>query len=201
MKRSPLPAYYPYGFAVSEEAWRRFSFDELPGALGSAGKAEAVHAAQLLAGRLHGAMPEGRAARSGELLAMGLIGEALRAVAYSYCTEVRIGAFGHALAYAGERTEPGETLTALLGQFPPVAARVAGFSTAAYLADVSGPIAGASRVALEAVLLALVNENPAMRPYAVLHDDSSMQAKASYGPTLNAIETFFAKLPPTPARS
>lgn len=198
MKQSPLPPYFPYGFAVSEAAWRRFEVGTLPGARGTATKGETVHAAQRLAGALHGAMPEGRPARAGELLAMGLLTDALRAVAYHYCSEVQIGAFDHALAFAAERTAPRKVITGLLTHFPPAAAYSGDFEASAFLSERNAPIAGEARIALETVLLALANENLAMRPYTLLHDDAPLRATDAYVATLNAFDLFFAKLPPHP---
>jgi len=192
---SSLPPYFPYGFALSGDAWWRFSCGDLPGALGDAERTQVVHAAQLLAGRLAPAMPKDRPARAGELLAMGLIMESLRYLALHYCVQLNPGVLDDAITTADVDTVALPTVQGFVALYPPCAVHAGQMGPEDYLELNTRPLDGEGRAALETLLLAVTNENPAMQPYATLHDDAPLRALGSYPRFIASLEKFFASQP------
>lgn len=194
----PLPPYFPYGFAISGDAWRRFSCGNLPGSLGKAERTQFVHAAQLMAGRLSPAMPDGHPARAGELLAMGLITEALRHMAAHYCVLLNPGVLDDAITTADAGAVSWPTVQGFVALYPPCVVHAGQMDSDDFLELDSAPLGGEALAALETLLLAVTNENPAMQPYAVLHDDAPLRALGAYPAFIEALERFFAAQPPHP---
>ena len=198
MHSTSPPPYFPYGFAVSGDAWKRFSFADLPGALSRPRKADIVQAAQLLANRLQEATPADQPARAGELLAMGLIIESLRTIAYHYATALHPRAFANALEHASLSVPSGPALEQVVDAFPSASSHASGADPRRILREPAAPMDGCERAALEAVLVSLSNDNPAMLPYVVLHDDSDLRSTGAYLALLRALGAYFEKLPPHP---
>lgn len=129
---------------------------------------------------------------------MGLIAEALRQVAVQYCVRLNPGALDDAITASDAGVVAWPAVQGFVNLFPPCAAHAGQMHPEDYLSIESEPLHGEARAALESLLLAVTNENPAMAPYAALHDDTALRALGAYPAFIDALEQYFATQPPHP---
>ena len=195
---------FPYGFHVSQEAWARYDIPSLRHPAGREGAvAGQVYVVRGLADRMNRARDFGRPgvkpARTGELLAMGLVTDILRYIATWYCTEEQPGSMSRGLAWVRERQGPALEelpLPAFVGQYAPQRVRDGKMAADGYLTESTGNLSNREVVARECLLLFVSMLNPAMRPYHDLYDDKPLRAVAPYEQLVGALEQYFERQPP-----
>jgi len=195
---------FPFGFHVTRKAWDRYQVATLRRpANEAAGITEHVYRIRGLADRINRerdfGRPGVRPARTGELLAMGLILDILRYVADLYCEEEVPGVMGrgleHVRAHAGGPVAD-TPLPAFVAQYTPRRVMSGLLSEEAYLEARSDRLSNREGVARELILLHLAVLNPAMRSYVELFDDADLRVAAPYERLVHGLETFFAGQPP-----
>jgi glycosidase len=190
------------GFPVSRQARDRFRISDLVASPGEAAGG-AMSALRSLADRLNASRDSQTSALSpvhaGRLASFSLITEVLRYLADRYCTRDYSGAMLEALDTARATNGPAfieRPMRAFVDLYPPERVRRGEQETAAY---VEGATAGRPNryvVAREIVLLRLATENPALKPFQELYDDTDLKRQAPYEPLVDSLESFFATRPP-----
>ena len=198
------PAYFSQGFPLSRRAYAMLDASSLArlGDLRGEDEARAARAwADRIRARANPARPDPKPATAGELLAMALLSDILRYVADNYAVRYQPGAYGRGRVYAESTIGSDDTAVAQVnfaGHFPAAPLLDHPKETAAYLAGASRALPNVDLVAREALLLAVTNGNPALRPYRLLFDDVEIGALPSYRRYVPALESYFRNQPPSP---
>jgi len=194
---------FPFGFHLTRKAWDRFYIGTLRRpASEAAGITEHVYRIRGLADRINRqrdfGRPGVRPARTGELLAMGLILDILRYIADLYLEEEVPGVMARGLDDV--RTRVGAAVAdtpppAFAALYTPQRVMNGALTEEAYLAGRSDRLTNVEGVARELILLHLAMLNPAMRPYQELFDDTDLRAAVPYERLVHSLETFFSRQP------
>ena len=199
-------------FHLSRKARERFQFDEA--LFSQSGKVVFANfrAARVFAQKINDQRdlarhPE-KAARAGDINAMGMIDEILHMVVASYHRQVDSAALEKALVYLiqqiGDQAVE-KTLRLSVEQFPPLAVYRGEVSVEDYMNAQSRIHLGNGvylevsnrRLILEELLMVwLINMNPACAPYRDLFDDADLQKMSAYPLMMDKLHDFFALMPP-----
>jgi glycosidase len=194
--------YFPFGFPVSEKAWRRYRIDSLLPAQALHDSAQQVYAIRTLAARLNAqrnfGIPGTKPARAGELLTMDLLVDVLRYIATVYLEEDHPGIMNAGYAFTEKQagTAVVETPPAfLIDLYPPVPVRRGEIASHQFLREGRPRLSNREVVGRELLLLDLALSNPAMRGYGELFDDPDLFRLAPTGSLLKSLEQFFETQP------
>lgn len=202
-------AYFPQGFSISLPVWQRYRVRQLeeeasaqPGANRWSGRiAVARNLADKMNARRDLERPGAFPARAGELLTLGLLTDVLRFMGETYCRDVCAGVVSQSLEWVRERFGPEtaeETVEAFTAEFPADAVRRGRVAQADFLREASNGLPHRERTVLEIILLALINDDPAVKAYHELHDDTHLRRHTAYPALIAALDAFFAAQPPVP---
>ncbi|MBN2311517.1 MAG: alpha-amylase [Candidatus Hydrogenedentes bacterium] len=197
-------AYFPFGFPLSRAAWDRYGIERIAGHPAGPDDGGAVYRVRQLAERMNEfrarqAGPNEPAVRAGELLAMGLVQDALRAVIDFYCADQVPGVLGTARDWLRARyglETADDPPTAFANLYPPWPCMASGLGETEYLMDSTAGRPNQDIVTAELILLALAVDNPAMAPFTELFDDTELREAAPYPAFVKGLDTFFDTQPP-----
>ncbi|MDQ1255786.1 MAG: hypothetical protein QG656_380, partial [Candidatus Hydrogenedentes bacterium] len=190
--------YYVFDFPLSRKAWDTFDIGAFvaPGA-----RKGGIQAARLLADSMNRSNAAAQPVSAGQLLAMGLLEDALRYIVDEYCGRhfpaSMPEAIEHVRVRAGEvaATKP---ITAFLRLFPPLTVFREEETESNYLDGVTAGQPNRQILAEELALLALAVENPALKPFHTLFGDAALRRAAPYVEFVACLDAFFATQPPMP---
>ncbi|MFH1845453.1 MAG: alpha-amylase family glycosyl hydrolase [bacterium] len=137
--------------------------------------------------------------RAEPLITLGLIADALRYVARTYCLRDNPGILADGLADVEKRLGPAQSRKpplAFIRLFPPRERLEKEVTPRKYLTGSDDGISRLDAVVIEIILLYLTMRNPASRPYRELFDDNELQHESPYVPFVVRLEEFFAEQPP-----
>lgn len=195
--------YFPFGIQISAHAWRRFRVADLAPLEDEPGRRPSILPVRHLADRMNESRATGAdgrpPARAGELLLAGLLQEVFRYLMDRYCEDEQPEALRRAVAWvAASRGEATAHLSmaAFLDTFPPLRVMQGRQSHDDYRRAASGPSPERDALVRESILLTLVNENPALKTYRELFDDTELRRTTPYEQYLSSLEVYFDSLPP-----
>jgi glycosidase len=139
-----------------------------------------------------------RAVHAGALNAMGIIDEALHAVAALYRRQRDPQAMLEALTWFESRLgrKPLDaTLLAFTEQFPPAAVHRGRRQPAEWLAGATAEVPHRAVALEELIMLWLANGNPAFRNFAELFDDEALKKSSAYPQITTALRDYFETRP------
>ncbi|HEY6009350.1 MAG TPA: alpha-amylase family glycosyl hydrolase, partial [Geobacteraceae bacterium] len=188
--------YFPYSIQISRQGWKLL--DTAGTAVASRSGEPFIVFARRVARALQDRLPPGAApVRGGELNLYALLNRAMRHVITRYASEQNPGVLPRGSAAAGFPVSS-----------PPFADQVAAFmrhfpSRAADGTQVLSPETGpdADLYLSEALLLRLAGDNPALAPYAPLHDDGELAADVPFRKLVEGLERYLTRQSPFAATS
>ncbi|MEM8963213.1 MAG: alpha-amylase family glycosyl hydrolase [Acidobacteriota bacterium] len=137
---------------------------------------------------------DGEGPSAGELLALGLISDALHRLIERYRVDRRDDVIARALDYLasqhGEDTVD-RMLERFVTRFPPAPIRAGELDVDTYLEQDEDGVSNRERVFESLLLLYLINDNPAFAPVWPLLDDRALDAETDYREIVSSLETFF----------
>lgn len=195
--------YFPFGFQISSKAWERYRVTDLVTGDIRLGARPSMHAIRHLTDRMNEARASGAdgkpPVRAGELLLFGVLNEVFRHVIDRYCHEEQPGILGDSLEWTRDQSSA-ETverpMRSFADQFPPMRVHQGLQSREEYRRAVIEEDAPCQTALRETILLAVMNENPALRSYKELFDDASLRQETPYPELLASLEAFFRERPP-----
>jgi len=202
------PIHFPFGFPVHREGRGAF----LAGIDGEVREDEngfpvpSMAAMRTLADRLNRerdfSQPGTKPARAGELLAWGLLCDVYRYLIDHYAVEEQPGVLVRGLKKlrqdAGEAVAEGPWAP-FVDLYPPEAVATGRTSAGIYLASSEGPLTKGELVSSEMLILRLCMDNPALRPYLGLFEDSRLRAACRYADLTAGLEAWLDTQPPLAA--
>ena len=193
--------FAPCGYLVGTDVWRRFGLSEAARAQEPNSGVMRARAARILAARLNMgrdfSIPGTLPARAGEILAMGLLTEALRYVAEHYCLGVNPGVVAKALSRLDK--EPADrAISAFAAFFSPLSVLRGELDVEQYLAGAVQDVPNRETAVLESMLLQVTTENPALAAYREVHDTAELKKNAPLEWYIGRLEAWFASQPPHP---
>jgi len=198
------PAYFGQGFPISAEAHRVLALGDVPPVGSLRGPAQ-TRAARVIADRLNDRKsfdrPDIKPARSGELMATHVLLEILRHICDEYSLEHNLGVYPRGRervrAEHGPHAADG-TQNVFVDCFPPQEVLDDPARREGYLTRSEGVLANPDLVTREALLLRWCNLNPALRPYALLHDERALAETTPYKAYQSTLTAFLEGEPPYP---
>lgn len=190
-----------FEFHVSRSARDRYGFDDSLFSLSGNVVFANLAAIREFAHRMNRARdvdrhPE-RTVNPGALNAMGLIDEALHAMAAQY-RRANPGVMKNALRWAASRLGKGDlerTLLAFVEHFPPLDVYRGQLQPNQWLSGASDGVPNPEIALEELLLLWLANLNPVFQDFKELFDDEPLTRATSYPQLTGAIPEFFSSLP------
>ncbi len=153
-----------------------------------------IHAAEQFAARLNRSGVMAEPINAGQLLALGVIDEALNRALLHYESNYFPNAFAAALSWLegqlGQSTLNG-VLSAYCEHFPPAAVFQGQLSIEAFLAADSGGIPNRRIMLHKVIVLWVMNQNPALRLLITLFDDSGLAEQTAYRQLIDSMHGFF----------
>ena len=207
MKDSRIPAredYFPLELQISNESWNRYDIsngillhkweDAVP---------PSPYSFRILASRMNKkrdftSFPSTKPARAGDLMAAGLINEIFRYVSTGYRLERNPDIFQEAITFIDSKhggNAVAKTLETFIEEFPPYKVHRKETTALDYLKEKKESFANFNYTAKEMFLLTLSLENPALKQYRELFDDTRLARKAPYEHLMRSLEQYFAKMP------
>ncbi len=190
-------------FHISREARELYDFDQSLFTLTGNVIFANFHAARVFVQKMNRRRdlvryPE-RAAKAGQINAMGLIDEILHYVVQQYREEKKPTVMKEALDWLGESV--GEqalesTLRRFVEEFPPLTVYRQEIGVDDYLEGETEGIPHRQMVLEEMVLLWLANDNPGFSPLIELFDDAELEKETSYREMMSGLHAFFDTQPP-----
>lgn len=194
--------YFPFGFALRNDVWKRYNVAELADAGEPADKPVDTRSVRLFAQRINddrGAHAESAPpVGAGQLLTLGILNEVLRYLIDYYCVQQLPGAMQSAFDFTKLREgEPvvNEPPPAFIDEYPPQRVQLGKLQPDEYLSSKEDQRPVRELTAREMVLLSLSMSNPAMRAFFPLFADDSLRARVPYAPLVVSIEQFFESQP------
>ncbi|MCX5756988.1 MAG: alpha-amylase family glycosyl hydrolase, partial [Candidatus Hydrogenedentes bacterium] len=190
--------YFPLGFPIAEQAWRRWDAAELAAEMTKRPSYAYRGLADRVNSTAHFHTYPSRPVRAGELMAFGLLNEILRYVANGYCLDDHPGIMLEGLEAI--RTTDGlplveKPLYAFVALYPPPQVH-SGQAPEAFLAESEAPAPRRYDATREILLLNLSMANPAAEAIRPLFDDADLQRQTPYLSLVERIERFFRNQPP-----
>jgi glycosidase len=139
------------------------------------------------------------AVKAGDLYAAGLLDEILHLVVDMYLENVNPKALQQALSFSQEKVtlEPFlETQRTFVQEFPPTDIFKGKLSVDEYLERSSEGTPHREVVLEESLMLFLANENPALKRFHELFDDTVLETQTAYRGVIKNVGDFFAAQPP-----
>lgn len=202
---TPERRYFPYGFPLSEIAWRGFHLETAREGGGEHAIPERVRAVRTLVNRMNAqrdfSAPGVKPARAGELLAIDLIQEILRHLTLLYAEEHFPGVLARGLRTVASRAGAAVAelpLPLFVRRYPPLPVRMGQLREGRFLAGGRPSLSNRESTAAEILLLQVALENPAMRPYAELFEDPELYRGARTADLLRELDRFLEEQPPVP---
>ena len=197
---------YPLGYLISQRAYQEFEINRILSEHPHVNhKGRQVLIARFLSREMNTkrdfTRPETRPARAGEMLAMGLLTDILRYVISLYCEEFYGGVLERTMMWTRLRTESRVVdlpTTTLIRLYPPKPVLDNDLSAEDFLEQRWGGLKHREVALRELVLLALSMENPALKPYRELFDDSELRESSPATLLLEHTEQYFGTQPPFP---
>ncbi|MGL4609364.1 MAG: alpha-amylase family glycosyl hydrolase [Trueperaceae bacterium] len=140
-----------------------------------------------------------KAVKAGDLYAAGLLDEILHLVVDVYLENVNKKALQQALGFVQEKVALEPFLVSqhrFVQEFPATEIFQNKIGVEEYLARSSGGVSHREIVLEETLMLYLANENPALKKFQELFDDTVLQTQTAYTGVIKNVATFFAKQPP-----
>ncbi len=191
-----------FAFQISRDARERYGADDIV-VQASAGDPSAFATTRRLAQRMNElddrSRDPARVVHGGQLAALGLLTEILRAVAALYREQMKPTVMGDALAALRARLGDAgvqQTLEAFVERFPIAGESSGGSGATEYLAGATNGVPNGERALSELLVLWLSNANPAVAPFRELLDDEPLAAGAPYGDVIAGLVGYFATQPP-----
>lgn len=189
-------------FHVSRQARDRYQFDEAIYALSGNVIFANFQAARTFAQKINQKRdivnhPE-RAARSGEINAVGLIDEILHYVIALYREQRSPQLMAEALNWLKERIgarDVERTLVLFATEFPPLAVYKGEISLAEYYEGSTDGVPNEQVLLEEMLMLWVANKNTALASYQELFDDERLSSETSYSPIMAELHQFMETQP------
>ena len=204
LKAAPesLMATMLFEFHVARDARDRYQFDERLFAYDGTVIIGDFMAARRFALRMNAVREADKnpqqAVRASDIYAMGLLDEVMHVMIDRYRQQTDPGVFARALAqlrqHLGDEAMA-QTLRAFLQRFPPLAVYRGEMTEDAWLVGSSNGLSHEEMALEELAMLWIANQNPALKPYHNLFDDSSLAQTTAYLPTIQGLRGFFDKAP------
>ncbi len=194
--------YFPFGFALRGDVWKRYRVDEIADVDESRDKPIDTRGVRVFAQRLnedHGARVESAPPiGAGQLLTLGVLTEVLRYLIDYYTDQQQPGAMQGGFAFAKSREgEPvvAEPPPVFVDEYPPQRVQLGKLQPSEFLTTHEDDKPAREVTAREMVLLSLAMSNPAMRQFFPLFADDSLRARAPYVPLVVNLEQYFNEQP------
>jgi glycosidase len=139
------------------------------------------------------------AVKAGDLYAAGLLDEILHLVVDTYLQNVNPKALQQALSYSQEKVtlEPFlETQSRFVQEFPSTEIFKGQLTVDEYLNRSTQGVQHREIVLEESLMLYLANENPALKRFQELFDDTVLETQTAYRGVIKTVDVFFATQPP-----
>ena len=200
-----ISRYFPYGIPITENARNRFDANTLDTLEVEVSASARFRFARTLASRMNEgrdfSLSDTRPARAGELLAMMLLNEVFRYLVRFYCRDVNPSAIDGGLAYT-QKSRGAEvvnnTLPAYVYYYPPAPMQQQSVTAEDFLAGHIGNISNKELTFVEILIVQMAHENPAMRTYRPLFENSGLRATTPYDAFFAGLEEWFASQPAFP---
>ncbi len=189
-------------FHISREARELYDFDQSLFTLTGNVIFANFHAARVFAQKMNQRRdlvryPE-RAARAGQINAMGLIDEILHYIVQRYRQQRNPAVMQEALDWLEEHVGAenlDRTLRRFVDKFPPLAVYRQEIDVDDYLEGETDGVPNRRIVLEEMLLLWLANENPGYSPFIELFDDTELEKETTYREVMSALDDFFDTQP------
>ena len=190
--------YFPLGFHISRKSSDQFGLVNLIPSGKTLTNRREMYAVRVLAERINDLQPE-TPVSGGQLVALSLITDILRFFMDRYCFEEFPGSLKEGLEWIASAHGPDiveKPVPTFVDLFPPWPVETQEISCEDFLSGKTNKGDSNRLLAVrEMVLLSLVLENPAARPFQILFDDGDLKARVPYEDLIEALELYFDSLP------
>ncbi|MFP4190503.1 MAG: alpha-amylase family glycosyl hydrolase [Candidatus Hydrogenedentota bacterium] len=190
--------YFPFGFHLSREAWETYGIKELLQRMRETGNRNMSGAVRQVASAFNTRRvekdPLAQPIRGGSLMAAGLLTEVLYYVAHHYCTQQCRGVMERALMQVRDAkgfSSVDRPIRGFVELFPPTPIMMGEVTPERYLEKWTAGMPNDCRTTVEMALLHLALNNPAMKPFHDLFDDTELRRRTNYQELVGQLDEYF----------